>query len=128
MKIFLLAIFLLLNLSTSALAAINLNTATFLELEKIKGIGPVKAKAIMDYRRQHGDFNTVDELDNVKGIGESTVAKLKQQLFVPAKQKLSKTANPSPAAQQSVQQKNLNTKPIRSDRPAKEPATAANTK
>lgn len=131
MKIFLFALFLLLNLSASALAAINLNTATFLELEKIKGIGPVKAKAIMDYRRQHGDFNTVDELDNVKGIGESTVAKLKQQLFVPAKQKLSKTASPTPAAQssvQSVQQKNLNTKPIRSDRPAKEPATAANTK
>lgn len=127
MKTFLFGLFLLFNLSVSALAAINLNTATFLELEKIKGIGPVKAKAIMDYRRQHGDFKTVDELDNVKGIGESTVAKLKQKLFVSNTGKLSKngTTNTIPA---STSKKNLPTTSIKTDRPAKEPDTTPNKK
>ena len=55
---------------------ININTATAGELELLPGIGPVKAEAIVDYRTQHGPFSDADELLNVYGIGEATLAGL----------------------------------------------------
>jgi competence protein ComEA len=71
-------------LSVSAWAAVDLNTATLSELEAVKGIGPVKAKAIVEYRRKHGPFGNVDALVEVKGFGKAGVAKLKAQLTVAA--------------------------------------------
>jgi competence protein ComEA len=127
MKNFLLALFLLLNFSLSALAAVNLNTATQAELEEIKGIGPAKAKAIIDYRKQHGDFKTINQLDNVKGIGEATVAKLKKQLFVSNDKKLTKNTT-SNTTQASASNRNLIVKSIKADRPAKEPSATVNIK
>ena len=127
MKTFLLALFLLLNFSLSALAAINLNTATQAELEEIKGIGPAKAKAIIDYRKQHGDFKTINQLDNVHGIGEATVTKLKKQLFVSNDRKLTKNTKTSPT-QSSASNKHLIIKSIKADRPAKEPNATVNIK
>lgn len=44
----------------SALAAININTANQQQLESLNGIGPVKAKAIIDYRTKNGAFKTVE--------------------------------------------------------------------
>ena len=64
----------------TALAAINVNTANQKELESIKGIGPAKAKAIPDYRRQTGPFKSVDDLDKVKGIGKKTLAEIRPQV------------------------------------------------
>ena len=76
MKKFLFAALALLTASLS-LAAVNINTASPSELEALPGIGPAKAKAIVDYRQQHGAFKSVEELKNVKGIGEGIFSKLK---------------------------------------------------
>lgn len=55
-------------------AAININTADVQTLTKLKGIGPKKAEAIVAWREANGDFKTVDQLLDVKGIGEATLA------------------------------------------------------
>ncbi len=68
--------------SGSALAAINLNTATKDELVALPGIGPAKAQAILDYRSAHGSFKSVEELKDVKGIGAKRFEKLKGELTV----------------------------------------------
>lgn len=58
-------------------SAIDLNRATEAELVKLPGIGPSKAKAIVQYREQQGAFRTIEELKKVKGIGDKTFEKLK---------------------------------------------------
>jgi competence protein ComEA len=63
-------------------AALNINTATQSELEGVKGLGPEKSKAIIKYRETHGNFKTLDDLDNVKGFGKANVEKLKGELTV----------------------------------------------
>jgi len=68
--------------SAVALAAVNLNTATKEELDAVKGIGPVKAQAIVDYRKEHGPFKSVDDLKNVKGFGDKTVDSMRKDLTV----------------------------------------------
>lgn len=65
-----------------ALAAVNINTASEAELDALPGIGAAKAKAIVEYRKTHGDFKTVDDLKNVKGVGDKVFAKLKDQISV----------------------------------------------
>ncbi|MBB1062321.1 helix-hairpin-helix domain-containing protein [Limosilactobacillus fastidiosus] len=60
----------------------NLNTATKEQLCKITGIGNKKADLILQYRQEHGNFNSVDDLKNINGFGEKTVAKLKPMLAV----------------------------------------------
>ncbi|MDN6859500.1 ComEA family DNA-binding protein [Pseudomonas sp. CAN2814] len=60
----------------SSVDAVNINTASVEELQKsMKGIGKVKAQAIVDYRTAHGPFTTVDQLLEVKGIGKGTLDK-----------------------------------------------------
>ena len=68
--------------SGAALAAINLNTATKDELVALPGIGPAKAQAILDYRKAHGPFKSIEELKDVKGIGAKRFEKLKGELTV----------------------------------------------
>ena len=65
-----------------AAAAVNINTASQAELESLNGIGPAKARAIIDYRQKHGPFKSVNELDAVPGIGAKTMDKLKPELSV----------------------------------------------
>ncbi len=65
-----------------ALATININTATKDELIALPGIGPSKAQAILDYRKAHGPFKSVEELKDVKGIGAKRFEKLKPELAV----------------------------------------------
>lgn len=55
-------------------ASVNINTATATELASLNGIGDSKAAAIIRYREQHGAFASADDLSNVKGIGNKTVA------------------------------------------------------
>jgi len=70
--------------SSAAAATLNLNTATKEELEGLPGIGPAKAQAILDYRKAHGGFKSVEELKDVKGIGAKRFEKLKGELTVAA--------------------------------------------
>ena len=48
---------------------VNVNTAAAEELERLPGVGPALARAIIDYREAHGAFTSIDELTNVSGIG-----------------------------------------------------------
>lgn len=61
---------------------IDLNTATSEELQMLNGVGPSTADAIIQYRDAHGKFKTVDELANVKGIGDKKLEKLSNDLTV----------------------------------------------
>ncbi|HEX7290508.1 MAG TPA: helix-hairpin-helix domain-containing protein [Conexibacter sp.] len=60
--------------------ALDLNTATAQELEQLDGVGPAIAAHIVAYREQHGGFASVDELDEVSGIGEAKLAAIRAQL------------------------------------------------
>lgn len=55
---------------------VNINAATQAELEELPGIGPVTAAAILAWRTDHGAFTAVDELMEVSGIGEATLANI----------------------------------------------------
>ncbi|NDL65011.1 hypothetical protein GRH90_19955 [Enterobacteriales bacterium SAP-6] len=58
---------------------VNINTATAEELvDALKGIGPKKAQAIIDYREAKGPFTQVEQLKEVKGIGPSTLSNIKE--------------------------------------------------
>ena len=59
---------------------IDINTATAEELEQLMGIGPVLAQAIIDYRAEHGPFESVDELLEVSGIGESKLDNIRNDV------------------------------------------------
>lgn len=75
-------IIIFLVLSGGAYAAVNINTASQSELEVLKGIGPAKAKAIVEYRNEHGLFSSVDDLEKVSGIGAGTLKQIRNDLTV----------------------------------------------
>jgi len=66
------------NISTK----ININTASAKELESLKGIGPATAKNIISYREEYGGFSTIEEIMNVKRIGEKTFLKIQDFITV----------------------------------------------
>ncbi|RIO28578.1 transporter, partial [Staphylococcus saprophyticus] len=61
---------------------ININDATESQLLTINGIGPTKAKAIIEYRQQHGPFESVEQLKDVNGIGAKTLEKIGSKLTI----------------------------------------------
>ena len=117
MKRLLLA-FALLVFSSFAIAAVNINTASKDELDVLPGIGPVKAQAIVDYRKANGPFKSVDDLKKVNGIGDATFDKLKGDITVtggskaatkaaatPTKAEPAKTAAPAAAPTSATKSK-----------------------
>ncbi|WP_293765589.1 helix-hairpin-helix domain-containing protein [uncultured Aquitalea sp.] len=96
----------------SAFAAVNINTATQEQLESLNGIGPVKAKAIIDYRAKNGAFKSVDDLKNVSGIGDKTLEKLRKDIAVSGA-----TTAPAAAAKSGA--------PAAANKPAAAPAATA---
>src|SRR4051812_46799339 len=61
---------------------VNLNTATLEQLDTLDGVGPATAQKILDYRTEHGGFGSVDELDQIPGIGEKRLAALRDHVRV----------------------------------------------
>jgi competence ComEA-like helix-hairpin-helix protein len=62
---------------------LNLNTANVAALDALPGIGPARAASIVQYRAQHGPFETVEDLGQVPGIGAAAVARLRDHVAVP---------------------------------------------
>jgi competence protein ComEA len=65
-------------------AVVNINTATAAELDTLPGIGAKTAGRIVEYRQKNGPFKKVEELMNVRGVGEKNFLKLKPQITVGA--------------------------------------------
>jgi competence protein ComEA len=61
---------------------VNLNTATVEQLQTLPGIGPAMAKRVIEHRTKVGKFNKIEEIINVKGIGEKKFLKIKDRLMV----------------------------------------------
>ncbi len=66
----------------SAIAPVDLNTATTEQLDTLPGIGPVTAEAILAWRTENGSFTAVSELLEVSGIGDATLAEIEPYVYV----------------------------------------------
>jgi competence protein ComEA len=64
---------------------VNINTASPTELEALPGIGAKTAARIIEYRQKNGPFKKVEDLMNVRGVGEKNFLKLKPQITVASK-------------------------------------------
>lgn len=65
-----------------AMARVNINTANQAELQSLPGVSPSKAKAVIDYRINHGYFKTIEDIKRVKGFGDKIFDKIKSELVV----------------------------------------------
>ena len=66
----------------AATEKINLNSATLDQLQTLPGVGPAIAKSIIEHRTKVGKFSRIEEIINVKGIGEKKFQKIKDRLIV----------------------------------------------
>jgi competence protein ComEA len=63
-------------------ALVDVNTATAAELDELPGVGPATAEAIIDHREEQGPFRSVDDLLDVRGIGDAKLADLRDRVRV----------------------------------------------
>ena len=92
MKKLLLAFAMWLSVSGAALAVVNINTATKEELTTLKGVGDKRAQEIIDYRKKHGNFKSVDDLEKVPGIGPGLMKQIRSSVTVTGKTSIDKSA------------------------------------
>ena len=109
-----------------ALAAVNINTATEAELDSLPGVGPAKAKAIVEYRKANGNFKSLEDIKNVKGIGDKTYEDLKSQISLSGATTVPAAAPPKPskdgANDKKAEKKEAvkeEAKPAKAEKPAK---------
>lgn len=94
--------------AAGAAEVVNINTADAATIDRVLvNVGPAKAQAIVEYRKAHGAFRSVDQLALVKGIGLKTVEKNRDRITVgnlrpPAAQLVPRAAQPSPAAKPAL--------------------------
>lgn len=67
---------------SSSTSVVNINTASVADFDALPGIGAKTAALIVEYRQKNGPFKKIEELMNVRGIGEKNFLKLKPQLTV----------------------------------------------
>ena len=101
----LISFFVVLMFICTASFAVDLNKATQAELEALKGIGEVKAKAIVDYRTKHGPFKSADDLDKVKGVGKGINAKNSRDITIDGQALGMPTPGDKPAVKKSMKAK-----------------------
>ncbi|MDE2625433.1 MAG: helix-hairpin-helix domain-containing protein [Betaproteobacteria bacterium] len=97
---FLFALLALWLFAAPAWALVDLNTASEQQLRTVKGIGPVKARAILAYRSKYGSFHSLSDLRKIKGFGAKTVARLAPGLSIsgrPASAAGAAASAPAPA-------------------------------
>ena len=94
-------LFLLLSF-TLLVASIDINKASKAELMQIKGIGAKKAQSIVEYRKKHGKFKSVNDLKNVKGVGAGIVKNVKNGTKNSTKKKATKTNKKSSSKKTST--------------------------
>jgi comEA protein len=64
---------------------VNVNSATAEELSLLPGVGPAKAQAILEYRKEHGAFKRVEDLSEVKGIGDKALESMRPHIALDGK-------------------------------------------
>lgn len=97
MKKLLLALLAWIMMAGVAMGAVNINTASKEQLDSLKGVGPVKAQAIIDYRTKNGPFKTIDDLEKVPGIGPATMKEIRNDITLTGA-----TTTPAKAAEKSA--------------------------
>lgn len=70
------------QVESQAAQVINVNRASLEELQAVRGIGPALAERIIQYREEHGPFKRVDDLTEIRGIGEAKLEKIKSQVTI----------------------------------------------
>ncbi|MCF0147537.1 MAG: helix-hairpin-helix domain-containing protein [Clostridium sp.] len=70
------------EVNTSNDGIININSASLSDLQKINGVGAVKAQSIIDYREKNGGFKSIEDIKNVDGIGDKTFEKIKDKISI----------------------------------------------
>ncbi len=66
----------------AATSPVNVNEADFDELQSLTGVGPATAEAIIDARTQLGEFESIEELTRVNGIGDATLERMRDQVVI----------------------------------------------
>ncbi len=71
--------------TTKLVGVVNVNLANAEQLQLLPGVGPARAAAIIDYRKQHGPFRQIGDLEQVSGIGEKALGRMKPHCSVSGK-------------------------------------------
>ena len=113
-----------------AFAGVNINSATQEQLESLDGIGPVKAQAIIDYRKKNGPFKSLEDVKKVDGIGDATYDKIRKDIMLSGTTKVNApaAAEPKKAAAPKEEPKNAAAPkevPKKAAAPKEEPKKAA---